>query len=77
MATKTITIMEDAYEMIKKAKKEGESFSDLFRREFSRKRQMKSIMDFAGAWKEFPVDDIKAEIEEGRKFTRKRKMQVV
>ena len=32
MVTKTLTIMEDAYELLVQNKKEGESFSDVIRR---------------------------------------------
>ena len=53
MATKTITIMEDAYEMLKAAKKKGESFSDVVRREIPKKRD---LMDFAGSWSEEIAD---------------------
>ncbi len=38
MAVKTITITESAYESIKKLKRSGESFSDLFLRLFREKR---------------------------------------
>lgn len=34
MATKTITITEDAYDALKRAKQPGESFSDVIRRKF-------------------------------------------
>jgi predicted CopG family antitoxin len=44
MATKTITITEDAYEMIKRLKHEGESFSDLFKRLGSTRARVSDIM---------------------------------
>lgn len=48
MGTKTISIMDDAYGMLKSEKRPGESFSDVIRKSFSRRRD---IMEFAGAWK--------------------------
>ena len=49
MSTKTISIMEDAYNILVKNKHKGESFSSVIRR-IARKN--KNIMDFAGAWKD-------------------------
>ncbi|MBS3142205.1 antitoxin VapB family protein [Candidatus Woesearchaeota archaeon] len=51
MGTKTINLMDDAYEMLNKAKLEGESFSDVVRRILGEKRMR--LEDFAGAWKDF------------------------
>jgi len=47
MATKTITIMEDAYKLLLLNKRREESFSDELRRLITKK---KDIMEFAGAW---------------------------
>ncbi|MBU0459216.1 MAG: antitoxin VapB family protein [Nanoarchaeota archaeon] len=47
MGTKTITIMDDAYDMLNVLKVPGESFSDEIRRLTKTKG---SIMEFAGAW---------------------------
>jgi predicted CopG family antitoxin len=55
MATKTITIMDDAYIMLLKSKLKNESFSDVIRRVFGKKR---SIMEFAGAWKDMDKSEI-------------------
>lgn len=70
MTTKTITIMEDAYELLKKSKKPDESFSDVIRREFSSKKKM---TDFFGEWRDFDVEPIKKRIGENRKHNEKRK----
>lgn len=48
MGTKTISIMDDAYDLLRSGKRPGESFSDVIRKNFARKRD---IMEFAGAWK--------------------------
>jgi predicted CopG family antitoxin len=47
MGTKTLTIMDDAYEMLRATKRSGESFSDQIRRMATAGG---SIMEFAGAW---------------------------
>lgn len=47
MATKTLTIMEDAYHLLVCHKHEDESFSDVIRRVLSRKPK-KTLADFAG-----------------------------
>ena len=49
MVTKTLTIMEDAYEMLARRKGKEESFSDVIRRVVGKE---KNIMRFAGAWKD-------------------------
>jgi len=46
MGTKTISIMDDAYELLVRNKKTNESFSQELRRILPKKR---SIMEFAGA----------------------------
>ena len=56
MATKTISIMDDAYEMLKALKTPEESFSDEIRRLTSAKG---SIMEFAGAWKDISDKEAK------------------
>jgi len=66
MATKTITIMNDAYNLLLKSKLNNESFSDVIRR----KLKKKSIMDFAGAWKNISdetTESLKKDIEKIRK----------
>ena len=47
MATKTITIMDDAYELLSANKQKDESFSDVIRRIAAKK----DISQFAGSWK--------------------------
>lgn len=64
---KVISLANDAYEMLKKEKKEGESFSVTVRRLLKKKAEKKDIMDFAGIWKDRPeMDRIFAEILERR-----------
>jgi len=47
MATKTLTIMEDVYNLLLKNKVEGESFSEEIRKILSEKKK-KSLIDFYG-----------------------------
>ena len=54
MGTKNISIMNDVYELLLRRKMKNESFSDVIRKEFTKKR---SIMEFAGAWKDLVSDE--------------------
>mgnify|MGYP001562056873 CR=1 FL=1 len=62
MATKTISIMEDAYEILLRNKARNESFSQVIRRTMKRKRD---IMEFAGTldMDDEEADEIKKKIE--------------
>jgi len=55
MATKTITIMEDAYNLLLNRKNKNESFSEVIRRMTGEK---KDIMRLAGAWKHLSDKDV-------------------
>ena len=57
MGTKTITIMEDAYDLLKSKKTASESFSEVLRREL--KTSKRSITEFAGKWNFLDKEDIK------------------
>ncbi|MGM5485429.1 MAG: antitoxin VapB family protein [Nanobdellota archaeon] len=72
MATKTISLMEDAYEVLKRAKLPDESFSDVIRREIK-----KSPEDFFGVWKDLDTESMKKGIKESRKKSRKRMKEVL
>jgi len=54
MGTKTISIMDDAYNILLRKKQKEESFSDVIRRIAGNK---KDIMNFAGAWKDLSDKD--------------------
>ena len=67
MTTKTITVMEDAYKLLLLNKKMEESFSEELRRILPKK---KSIMEFAGAWKDMSekeTEEMKNNIKKLRK----------
>lgn len=57
MATKTLTIMEDAYEMLLSKKTKNESFSDVIRRIAGEKGD---ISQFFGAWKHLSKDEVES-----------------
>lgn len=62
MATKTISLAEDAYNRLKRAKREGESFSDVVRRLTSGV----DLEDFHGALSEKTADELEAIIADRR-----------
>jgi predicted CopG family antitoxin len=70
MVTKTLTIMEDAYEMLKAAKKENESFSDVIRREFSSKKN--DLKKFWGSIDNETANIVRETIKKSRELSRKR-----
>ena len=69
MATKTITIMEDAYEKLKRAKLPNESFTEVINRKFSNNN---SFMEYFGVWDDKFANNVRDVIETERKRNRKR-----
>ncbi len=57
MTVRTVNLSHDAYAALTSAKKEGESFSDVVRRLTGTHR---SLMEFAGAWKDVPEEKMRA-----------------
>ena len=75
MGTKTITIMDDAYELLVRNKRKDESFSDVVRREFSKQG---SIIDCAGILSDLTdrqVEEMENAIKKSREYTRKHIME--
>jgi predicted CopG family antitoxin len=66
MASHTVALDSDAYRALKAHKAEGESFSDVVKRLAKPKR---SIIEFAGAWKDIPDKEWNA-IEQAIRATR-------
>ncbi|MBU0628110.1 MAG: antitoxin VapB family protein [Nanoarchaeota archaeon] len=69
MGTKTISIMDDVYDLMLRHKKSNESFSELFRRQFRKKGK---ISECAGLWSHLSdkqIGDMKQSIKELRKNT--------
>ena len=56
MVTKNISITEEAYNLMKRHKRHGESFSEVIREHFKKKN---SILDYAGIWADVPEKEWK------------------
>ncbi|MCZ7380208.1 MAG: antitoxin VapB family protein [Candidatus Methanoperedens sp.] len=69
MSTKTITVREEAYNLLLELKKEKESFSDVLLRTLGKKTVKKSsVMEFFGILKDSKnLEEIEKEILEERK----------
>lgn len=74
MVTKTLTIMEDAYNLLAARKLAHESFSQEIRRVMG-VRQMKTMWDFAGLLSEEEGDEVLRVIEKRRVMSRKSRQE--
>ena len=68
MATKTISITEEAYERLKVEKKENESFTDVINRVTGRR----SLLELAGILSKEEGDSLEKHIKERRAASRRR-----
>ena len=68
MATKTLTITEDAYERLAAVKDESESFSEVIVKHFPRH----SLMELVGIFPHEEAIKLRKRIEENRKASRER-----
>ena len=64
MSTKTVSLDEKAYELLKKKKEKGESFSDVVKK----LTKEKSLLEIAGIWED---KELRKNIEDTRKATEK------
>ena len=71
MPSKTISVADDAYELLRKSKRPGESFSDVIRRLSGRR----SLLDLVGIIPVESANKIAAAIEESRKERMDRRRQ--
>lgn len=72
MSTKTVALDPEAYELLRKQRRAGETFSETVKRLSGRRR---SILDFAGIWKDIPPGElarIRGFFLEGRKRDKER-----
>ena len=71
MASKTISIRDDVYKLLKDAKREGESFSDAIKRLL--KKDKVNLSEYFGALKEDPIlDRLEADSKRIREMARSR-----
>lgn len=71
MSTKTISLDEEAYELLRGSKREDESFSDVVKR-LSGERSWQEV---AGIWKD-ETADLDAAIDAGRERSRHRRERI-
>lgn len=72
MASKNVALREEAYEFLRKAKRPGETFSDVVLR---LRKATKPLTSFAGAWKDTPgaeLEEVKEMIRKGRELDREK-----
>lgn len=77
MVAKTVALDPDAYEMLRRQRRSGETFSDAVKRLSGPRR---SILDFAGVWRDIPRRDIarvRAFFEEGRERDKARMERLI
>jgi predicted CopG family antitoxin len=72
MATKTISLDEEAYEVLKAHKREGESFSEVVKRVAGER----SWTEVAGALSEEEAGQLEELLEDGRDRSRKRRTRL-
>lgn len=73
MATKTISITEEAYERLKSRKKENESFSEIIKK-ITNKR---SLLEIAGMLSEREANKVEKEIKNIREISNKKVKEIV
>jgi predicted CopG family antitoxin len=72
MSAKTVALDVEAYEMLRRQRRTGETFSETVKRLSGKRR---SILAFAGVWKDVPSKDlerIRSFLSEGRRRDRER-----
>lgn len=71
MSAKTVALDAEAYELLARAKRAGETFSQVVKRTL---RARRPLTDFEGIWKEIPVRDLRA-FERWRKDSRRKDLE--
>ncbi|MBO3755272.1 MAG: antitoxin VapB family protein [Candidatus Brockarchaeota archaeon] len=73
--TKVISLSDEAYKRLKKAKRGKESFSDVILRLIKGEERV-SLTTFAGRWKGEDIDEVFKEIGKGRKASVAREVKI-
>ncbi len=71
MSAKTVALDSEAYAMLAKSKRSGETFSDVVKRTL---RPRRPLVDFAGIWKDIPADEMRA-LERWRRESRNKERE--
>ncbi|BES82835.1 antitoxin VapB family protein [Pyrodictium abyssi] len=72
---RTITVSEEAYEALKRYKREGESFSQAILRLIEEAGRRRSLLSLAGAWSDMSDSEEEALLEEIRQAWRRWRVQ--
>jgi len=75
MGTKTISIMKDVYELLIRSKKKNESFSDVIRKEFSKKGKISECAGILSDLTDKQFKEMEEAIKKSREYTRKHIME--
>ena len=75
MGTKTISIMDDAYRLLARNKGEKESFSDVIRREFSKKGRISDCAGILSDLTDKQFEEMEKAIKKSNEYTKKHVME--
>ena len=75
MGTKTISIMDDAYRLLARNKRVKESFSDVIRREFSKKGRISDCAGILSDLTDKQFEEMEKAIKKSNEYTKKHVME--
>ena len=75
MGTKNIAIMDDVYELLVRHKRKDESFSDVIRKELSKKGKISECAGILSDLTEKQFSEMETAIKKSKAYTRKRIME--
>jgi predicted CopG family antitoxin len=77
MSAKTVALDPEAYEMLRRQRRAGETFSEAVKRLSGPSR---SILDYAGCWKDMPSEDfrkIQSFLAKGKRRDREKSLKIL